>query len=232
MRNGRRSRLRPSRFDSRYVVLTRLRRALEELIARHVADRDVAVAVDVGSGSAPYRSLLELHVARYRTADLPGQGAELEVGPDGGVALADASADLVLSNQVLEHVDDPDVHLHELARLLAPHGLLLISTHGYWMYHPTPRDYWRWTGPGLRRTLDRHGFDVLETIGVLGRAASGLQLLHDGLAPAVPGPLRPLFAGLAQLAMALVDRLDRSDRTDDACVFVVAAQKRELAEAG
>ena len=222
-------RLRPSRFHPRYLVLVRLREALERAVDRHLAGRGLGRALDVGAGTAPYRSLFEPHVRRYDTADLPGTGAELEVGADGRVPAESGCADLVISNQVLEHVDDPAAHLGELRRLSAPGGTLLLSTHGHWMYHPDPGDYWRWTGPGLRRLVERAGFEVLDIEGVLGRSAAGLQLAHDGLVERVPARLRPLFAFAFQVFMGAVDRVDRSERATDACVFVVSARRpREL----
>jgi SAM-dependent methyltransferase len=65
-----------------------------------------------------------------------------------------------LSTQHLEHVDDPDLVLAELHRVLAPGGTLLLSTHGVWVYHPDPHDLWRWTEEGLRTLFERHGFVV------------------------------------------------------------------------
>jgi SAM-dependent methyltransferase len=224
-------RLYPSPFHSRYHVLTGLRRAVERFVQDHVQGRGFRTALDVGAGSAPYRSLLAPHVERYTTVDLPGTGADVEVTSEGRVPLRDGSADVLLSNQVLEHVEDPQAHVLELARLLAPHGVLLLSTHGHWMYHPTPRDYWRWTGPGLRRVIEAAGLEIIEAVGILGRAAAGLQLLHDGVVGAIPARLHPLLAFCLAGIMRMAEKLDRSDRTEDASVFVITARRSRGAEA-
>ena len=55
------------------------------------------------------------------------------------------SFDAVLSTQVLEHVADPGALPAERFRVLRPGGRLLLSTHGIFVYHPDPDDYWRWT---------------------------------------------------------------------------------------
>src|SRR3546814_1646938 len=89
-------------------------------------------------------------------------------------------ADIVLSNQVLEHVDSPQGYLEEARRLMKPDGVLLLSTHGYWFYHPTPNDYWRWTSAGLRKTMEASGFEIVEFTGIMGLISSGLQLFQDG----------------------------------------------------
>lgn len=224
---GTNPRLCPGPLHSRRVVLRRLRDTMDEVVERYLVGRETGVLVDVGAGSTPYRPLLEPHVGKYRTADLPGEGAELEIDEQGRVPLPDARADVVLSNQVLEHVDDPGAHVAELVRLLRPGGILVLSTHGYWMYHPTPGDFWRWTGPGLRKVLAGGGLEVLETKGVLGRGAAGVQLLQDVVLERLPTWVRGPAAGVFQLAVATADQLDRSDRHDDACVFVTVSTKPE-----
>lgn len=65
----------------------------------------------------------------------------------------DASYDVVLCNQVLEHCDDPRRAVAELRRVTAPRGRVLASTHGVMPYHPSPNDYWRWTTPALQSCL-------------------------------------------------------------------------------
>lgn len=176
------ARLNPSLSHPRYVVLTRLRVALVDAFDWGLTGQANAVVVDYGADTAPYRPLLAGRISRYIAADLAGSpGAEVELLPDGRLPLADALADLVLSTQVLEHVEDPMLYLQECRRVLRPGGQLILSTHGHWMFHPHPGDYWRWTSMGLRRVVSAAGFTVERQTGILNRTASGLQLVHDGL---------------------------------------------------
>ena len=69
---------------------------------------------------------------------------------------SDASFDVVLCTQVLEHCDDPAQAVRELRRVTAPGGRVLASTHGVQVYHPSPVDYWRWTHEGLRRLFEQN----------------------------------------------------------------------------
>ena len=50
------------------------------------------------------------------------------IGPDGRWPLDDASVDLAVSDFVLEHVEDPDAFVAELARVLRPGGVFLART--------------------------------------------------------------------------------------------------------
>jgi SAM-dependent methyltransferase len=221
------SRLYPPRTSSRYYMLAELRQRLSELIAAHSADLHGSTLVDLGCGAMPYRPLFAPYVAEYIGADLADNPeADLFIPADGHLPLADASVDAVLSSQALEHVVDPAAYLAEARRVLRPGGLLLLSTHGYWIYHPHPTDYWRWTGSGLQKIICDAGFTVERIEGVMGVAATALQLLQDALHPLMRGPFRLLFGVLMQNIVALADRLATPvHRRTDACIYVVVARR-------
>ena len=187
--------------------------------------------LDLGCGEMPYRPLFAPRVARYIGADLPrNPQADVPLDESGRDAMPDASVDVVLSSQVLEHVPSPSAYLAEAHRLLKGTGTLILSTHGYWMYHPDPTDFWRWTREGLVRQIEAAGFTVHSVRGVMNLAASGLQLFQDGVAAALPGALRPPFHFAMNRAMWLVDRLGSdASRDRDAGVFILRASKRAQA---
>jgi SAM-dependent methyltransferase len=187
------------------------------------AGRSGAAALDYGAGPAPYRELFSGY-ERYVTADIPGEPAELVI-EDGRVPAEDQSFDAVISTQVLEHVPNPDDYLNEARRLLAPGGTLFLSTHGIYWYHPVPDDYWRWTGPGLRRQIERCGFTVRELIPVVSAPAAGLNLFSQYVAElALPGRLRKPWHLVTQGLVALVNRFFRA-KAEDAALFVVVAER-------
>ena len=141
--------------------------------------------------------------------------------------MEDASVDLVLSTQVLEHVENPVFYLTEALRILKPGGKLIISTHGYWMFHPDPTDYWRWTSAGLNKIITERGFEIKYFNGIIGRAAMGLQLLQDGFLFKLPTFLRPVLAGIFQPLIYLFDKTtSQSSKDRDACTFVIVAEKK------
>jgi SAM-dependent methyltransferase len=107
--------------------------------------------LDVGCGVKPYYPWFEPFVSEYVGVDIPGNPAADLVGTIESIPVEDASFDVVICTQVLEHCDDPAAGVGELRRVLKPGGRALASTHGVMVYHPAPHDLWRWTHEGLER---------------------------------------------------------------------------------
>jgi SAM-dependent methyltransferase len=68
--------------------------------------------------------------------------------------------DLVICEQVLEHVENPVTAVRNLKALCAPDGMLLVSTPFLIRIHPTPQDFWRFTPEGLKKLLECQGLRV------------------------------------------------------------------------
>lgn len=153
----------PWRHDA--YTLRRMRTAVEKAIGRlsslGVLCAGESIIVDIGAGDAPYKPLFSAHCKTYITCDIePGEGVDVVFEEGRAIPLPEASADCVVSFQVLEHVWDLGAYLGECRRLLRPGGRLVLSTHGTWLYHPHPADYRRWTREGLCRELQSYGFEA------------------------------------------------------------------------
>jgi SAM-dependent methyltransferase len=218
-------RLHPPWTSSRYCVLAGLRDALTEAVDDHV--QPGATVLDFGCGDRPYEPLVTARGAAYLGVDLPGTPqVDGFVDGEGRIDARDGSVDVVLSTQVLEHVDDPRAYLHEAHRVLQPDGTLILSTHGYWRYHPNPKDLWRWTGQGLRTQIEEGGFEVVTVRGVLNVGAAGLQLFQDYLISRLPARFGAITAVVMQRLVGLVDHIPaRANENDDAVVFVIVARR-------
>jgi SAM-dependent methyltransferase len=72
----------------------------------------------------------------------------------------DATFDLVYSEQVLEHVRDPVLHLREIGRVLRPGGALIGSTSQLEPYHS--RSYWNYTPFGFAELVAEAGLRLEE----------------------------------------------------------------------
>ena len=224
-------RLYPRRTDNRYYGLTRLRQALEKVIVRYIAPlhngKGDLIAVDMGCGTMPYRALLAPYV-KYMGADLvANEHADLILDPESGrINQPSETVDVVLSTQVLEHVASPTDYLAEARRICKPNGLLILSTHGYWQYHPDPNDYWRWTSDGLIKLLRDQGWRPMELIGILGFASAAMSLMQDALAPKIPPRLQTIFGVCMQQAVGFLDYWYKpEDRQENAAVFLLVAER-------
>lgn len=182
--------------------------------------------LDYGCADVPYAHFFS-GGQEYVGADLPGNpNASLELQGDGTVPVEDDSFDAVLSTQVLEHVVDPALYLSECFRVVRPGGRLLLSTHGVFVYHPDPDDYWRWTCAGLRRAVSEAGFEVEHFEGIIGLVPTGLQLVQDGLWGRVPPRVRPAFVLCMQSLVRLADRATSQGSRDlNGQVFALIATK-------
>jgi SAM-dependent methyltransferase len=120
--------------------------------ARRAAERYGSYRVlDVGCGVKPYYPFFRHAASEYVGVDVVENAAADLHGSVEELPVPDASFDVVLCTQVLEHTIDPQQAVSELRRVLAPGGRVLASTHGVEVYHPSPEDHWRWTHTGLER---------------------------------------------------------------------------------
>jgi SAM-dependent methyltransferase len=218
--------LRESTPWHRLSHITRELPAALERLSRELHVPPGGRVLDYGCAEMPYRRFFGLDVD-FVGADLPGNPqAAVRLRPDGTVPVDDASFDAVLSSQVLEHVTDPATYLRECHRVLRPGGRLLLSTHGFMVYHPDPDDYWRWTSAGLRRAVETAGLRVVSFEGIMGPAASGLQLVQDAIYHRRSRWARNLIALAMQSLIKLADRLEpQASRDRNALVFAVVAEK-------
>jgi SAM-dependent methyltransferase len=213
--------------DTDWLVLRGMRPAIERLVSQ------VAVAgqraLDFGCGSQPYRPIFASRGVTYTGADFAN--AEVRIDENGRVLLPEASADIVLSFQVLEHVRDVPQYLGEALRILRRGGWLILSTHGTWLYHPHPEDHRRWTREGLLAELARHGFETTECIPVLGPLAwTTLVRLTCGYhacrrLPVIGAPLAALLALVMNARGLLEERITPEwVRRDNGCVYVTLSR--------
>lgn len=225
-----RRRLNPRLWDTDWLVLRGMRTAIET-----IADRIAMpgkVALDFGCGAMPYAPLFTARGVEYRGADL-GTAAAVTIHPDGRLSAQDASADLVVSFQVLEHVRDLDMYLSEAARVLRPDGQMLLSTHGTWLYHPHPEDHRRWTREGLIGDIEARGFEVTECIPVTGPLAWTTMIRLTCIAvaarkvPLIGGAIANVFAVVMNLKARAEDAITPAWVTkDNACVYVTLSRPK------
>lgn len=173
-------RVRPSWLHFDYLGLATLARDVDDLIAEacRLSPEATPVALDVGCDVSPYRGILAKHGWRVETLDIAaGPGVDY-VGTVEQTGLPDASFDLVLCTQVVEHCLDPWRALRELNRVIRPGGYLLWTVPQVWFYHPHPADNWRFTPEGVTRLSEAGGFKVVRLLAQGGPVMALLQVLN------------------------------------------------------
>jgi len=159
------------------VVRSALARWLREQAAELTGRPPVRI-LDVGCGVKPYYPFFADVATSYVGVDVVENPAAELIGSVEALPVDDASFDLVLCTQVLEHCDDPAQAVRELRRVTAEGGRVLASTHGVQVYHPSPVDYWRWTHEGLRRLFEQNAnWESLRVEPAAGTASALAMLL-------------------------------------------------------
>lgn len=221
------------------TIVRELRPAIAQL-AGHV--------LDVGAGQSPWRAWLP-STAHYQGIDV-GYANEFgmdDVRPDvvyydGRVMpFGDGLFDCALCIEVLEHSEEPELLVAEMARVLRPGGTLLLTVPWSARQHHLPHDYHRFSRGRLQALLGQHGFtgiDIRERGNDIAAIANKLTVLTIGLLR--PPPLRqllqtvwryPLGALCAAMAVGFIAAahlsiaLGRGSREDPLGYFVRATRQ-------
>lgn len=167
--------------------------------------------VDIGCGDGWLRHCLAPG-SRYIGLDYPpavaaGYRGRVEIYADAeALPFADASVDAVALLEVMEHLPEPERALAEVARVLRPGGVLLLSVPFLYPLHDVPRDFQRWTWFGLQRLLEMRGFRIIEQRRQGNPVETAALLSAIALASAVLTLLQRRGAGLllVPLLMSLI----------------------------
>jgi len=123
------------------------RMSLDFELHRQFKKLNPGVVLDVGSNDSPYKK--NIPYTEYLRLDI-----NKESNPD---ILCDLHHikwesdyfDTVIATEVLEHLHDPQIAIDEIHRVLKPGGVCILSTRFIHQYHPSPKDYYRFTKDSL-----------------------------------------------------------------------------------
>ena len=138
--------------------------ALNDAVDRHLeraGPGSASTAAEISGADHAVQALEALREPR-----LPG------VRPAARRSPATERYDVVICEQVIEHVDDPVAGRAQPAGAVRPGGHVIVSTPFLIRVHELPaygmKDYWRFTPRGLRTLLEGGGLEVDE-VGVVGQ---------------------------------------------------------------
>jgi SAM-dependent methyltransferase len=149
-------------------------RERRHLLAKAISGLTPGRALDIGAAGGGNTRVLRQHGWDAIALEYGADGAEVAHGR--GLAtlrgdatclpLADASLDLVVAFDLLEHLVDDDAAVAEVRRVLRPTGTYLVAVPAdpkLWSDHDEAVDHVRrYTRPGLLDLLDRGGFEVTD----------------------------------------------------------------------
>lgn len=119
-------------------------------------------------GSGPRKlgpDITNVDIYPYKGVDVVADALSIPV-PDGSVSR-------IVSDNVLEHITDPESAVAEMYRILAPGGYVYVCTPFLYPFHNSPSDFQRWTKEGMCKLMK--DFEILE-IGVRAGPFSALDV--------------------------------------------------------
>jgi SAM-dependent methyltransferase len=152
--------------------------ALEEHSIRtsieHAARYARGVLLDIGCGRKPYASLFRGRIEHYVGIDIDlSSGKAVDICGDSlELPIRSSSIDTVLSNQSIEHVRSPERFMSEVARVLKPGGVAILTAPQLWCLHEEPNDYYRFTRYALEHLARKNDLDVIELLERFGAFAA------------------------------------------------------------
>ncbi len=225
--------IKPPIWNTYRYVSTLTRRAYEKEIPAALEHGRKYKILDYGCGVKPYEYIFESKIQKYTGVDVGSNPkADILIGPTDRLPFGTNEFDIVLSSQVLEHVEDVNKYIDECSRVMKDDAILFLSTHGTWQFHASPYDYNRWTHLGLKLLLKKQGFHVLSCRPILGQLALTSQLrlsFFDSFANML-GPVgRLLLAPVSlfyQFKMVIEDKLTPQRVKDrDSAIFLLVCRK-------
>lgn len=119
--------------------------------------------LDAGSGSGKYGEIIKKEAKEYISFDaLPGENVDV-VGNVMAMPFKNESFDIVVSTQVLEHIEKPWLAIGEMTRILKKNGICFLTAPFMVPFHPDPSDYFRFSKEGLEMLVKNQGLKIIES---------------------------------------------------------------------
>jgi SAM-dependent methyltransferase len=183
-----------ARHNTSPAIQQALHKALQEL------DASPAPGLNAGCGAT------DLHPRMLRVDLDPLALPDYLSSPD-KLPFAGNTFSIAVSQEVLEHLREPQLALAELARVVRPGGLLYLQTPFIIGYHAAPADYWRFTNEGLAAMLQRAGL-VVETLEPAVGPGTGLyRIIVEFVAVSAARLYAPAYLPAKGVAAALLTPL-------------------------
>lgn len=210
-------------LEQRYWWFVGVRRMVWRLLALGADPSRLGRVLDVGCGTGALLDEMSRNAGEVWGLDISPEAlafcrqrghTRLVQGDAAHLPFRGADFDVVTAIGVIEHLDDDEAFLRELARVLKPGGVLVLLTSSFsflWSLHDVANEHRRrYTLRPLKRRIERAGFNTLRfshlnffLFPALAAALVGHRVLRGLNAerparfiPRLPAPLNGLLTGL------------------------------------
>ena len=121
-----------------------------------------------------------------------GDGIDI-VGSVESIPCDNESFDLVITQEVLEHVQYPHIALREIYRILKRNGMAYIQLPFIIGYHPCPKDYWRFSDEGLKAVVENANMEVMTMSMSVGPAVGFYRIAVEFFAILLSSPFSKIY---------------------------------------
>lgn len=118
--------------------------------------------LDYGCGTSPYKEVFNFD--EYKRADIiiDNLGDNVTKIINAKTIFEDNYFDSIICTEVLEHVEDTNLAIEEMYRVLKPNGVAIITTPFVWQIHGHPYDFRRFTLAGLTKIFEENKFEIIQ----------------------------------------------------------------------
>jgi SAM-dependent methyltransferase len=166
--------------------------------------------LNVGAGfTSLHPQIINLDISAASSVHVVARGQELP--------FADNSLKLAISQEVIEHLPDPQVTIREVLRVLEVGGKFYCQAPFIIGYHPGPTDFWRFTKEGMAQLFSDRAWEILDLDTSVGHGTGAYRILVECFAVTASLLHRSLyipFKGLFAILLTPIKLLDfLSDRS-------------------
>jgi SAM-dependent methyltransferase len=117
--------------------------------------------LDIGCGQSPYRFMLNTSTAQYYGVDIVDAEKfdyeNSDITPFNGrnIPFPDSTFDAILCTEVLEHVEEYQVLIDDMLRVMKPGAIGIVTIPWSARYHYIPWDYFRYTPSALKTIFEK-----------------------------------------------------------------------------
>jgi SAM-dependent methyltransferase len=188
--------------------------------------------LDIGCGTKPYEKLFADFNSEHIGVDHPGTlhgKSKIDVlGSAYNIPFMGDSFNSVICTATLEHLEEPEIALHECFRVLKPNSYAIYTIPFIWHIHEEPRDFFRYSKFGIDYLFKKAGFNIIEIKALSGFWVTFGQLFVYNIFRLNKGPIRWLHlldvpCLLIQLISFCFDKIDKTEEWT--WMYIVIANK-------